>query len=131
MFAARNHIAERLNAFEDTGHPSELHRLRTAQAYIQRFVEATPDGTDELMIAVLEVGLKLDAFPSKLDKVPLKLTRTATKAVLLTIVEEANELLGALHQFDIIAQSSIGFVDEDDLRRWGAREEVLTPLDDR
>jgi len=131
MFAVRNHIAERLNAFDGTGRLSELHRLRTAQAYVQRFVEATPDGTEGLMIAVLEVGLKLDSLLGTLDRVPLKLTRTAMKAILPTIVDEANELLGALHQFDIIAHSSLGFVDEEDLRLWGAPEEVLTPSDDR
>lgn len=131
MFAVRNHIAERLNAFGDSGRLSELYRLRTAQAYVQRFVEATPDGTEALMIAVLEVGLKLDALLSSLDRAPLKLTRTAMNAILPTVVDEANELLAALHQFDIIAQSSLGFVDEEDLRRWGAPEEVFTASDDR
>lgn len=53
------------------------------------------------------------------------------KAFLPTIVDEANELLGALHQFDIIARSGLGFVDEEDLRRWSAPEEVLTPSYDR
>lgn len=131
MFAVRNHIVQRLNAFDDSGRLSELHRLRTAQVYVRRFVEATPDGTEGLMIAVLEVGLKLDALLSTLDRIPLKPTRAAISIILPTVVDEANELLSALHQYDVIAQSSLAFVDHEDLRRWGATDEAFAHPDDR
>lgn len=125
MYAVRNHIANRLNAFDDTGRLSELERMRTAQAYVRRFVEATPDGTEGLMIAVLEIGLKLDALLGTLDKAPAKPTRAALKAVLPVVVDEANELLSALHQFDAISMGSLAFVDDEDLRRWGALEAMF------
>lgn len=126
MTAVRNHIAESINAFDDTGRASELHRrLRTAKAYVQRFVEKTPDGSEAIMIAVLEVGLKLDSLLAALERPQARPSSKAFKAYLSVVIEEANGLLGALGQFDIIAHSHLAYVSEDDLKRWGAPEEVF------
>ncbi len=115
MFAVRNYIIERLNEYENSGSLSGLEPLRTAQSYVHRIIDKTPNQNESVMIAVFDIGIKIDALIATMNR--LKNSRAlAKKDEMATVISrEVDELYAALEQFDIIATGELPFVDEDEL----------------
>ncbi len=107
LFAVRNHIASCLVHYEaNRGLLSGLRPLRTAAVYIERLIEKTPPESEALMVAIIDMGLKLDSVLDTMDrretdpslKDPINFARVMTR--------EIDDLKGALEQFDIVALPS-------------------------
>lgn len=81
------------------------------------------------MISVLEFALKLDALLHTLELVRAERKRIIPKATFAVIVDEANELLEALHQVDLMAGTSLNFVSDEELKAWGTTDDVLSDAD--
>jgi hypothetical protein len=115
MFAVRNHIALRLNEYAAEGLESGLQPLRTALTYAERLMEKTPPDGEAPMIAMLEIGLKLDALLSTLDRRktdpglqdPVKYARVISRCV--------DELSSSLEQFDVIVAGDLATLDQSDI----------------
>jgi len=114
MFAVRNFVATRINAFERGTDASALGALRTAQAYVHRFVDRAPGENESLMIAIVDVGLQLDAVIATLAEAPLTADTVPTLAWLAQMNAQIADLTTSLEQFDIIAKTHLSFVDESD-----------------
>jgi hypothetical protein len=116
MFAVRNHIAHRLNEWEQSGLLSQLEPLRSALTYVERLIEKTPAEGEALMIAVIEIGLKLDTLIGTIDR---RSTDPALKdqvQLASVITLQVEELVASLHQFDAITSAELSMLSEDDIK---------------
>lgn len=126
MFAVRNHIAMRLDEFESDGRLSSLSSLRTAQSYVHRLIDKAPGESEGLMIAVIEVGLKLDAALATLSAQPLAVLAKPDSDWWRRLKTELNELLDSLHQFDTMAEAALMFLSDKDLAKFPGGEEFAS-----
>ena len=122
MFAVRNHIAMRLDAFEASGQLSALSSLRTAQSYVHRLIDKAPGESEGLMISVIDIGLKLDAALATLSAPPLAPLAKPDSDWWGRLKTELDELVGSLEQFDAMAGESLTFLDEAELARFAGAE---------
>jgi hypothetical protein len=117
MFAVRNFIVLRLNEWEDKGNLEALNPLRTAQAYVQRIIEKAPNESENLMIAVVDIGLRLDALIAATEEFGegrqysfVNLTQFA-----VYLESRAAELEQSLEQFDLISGRVLPLLSETEL----------------
>ena len=115
MFAVSNHIVQRLNDYETYQNISYLEPLRTAQSYVHRIIDKAPSESESLMIALIDIGLKIDSLIATKDRSLVDDLFQDENALSTTITREVNELFAALGQFDIIVTSELRFMDEEEL----------------
>ena len=117
MFAVRNFIVLRLNEWVEKGNLSDLNPLRTAQAYVHRLIEKAPSESETLMIAVMDVGLRLDALIAATEEYGeggrFGLPNQAQFASYLE--SRAAELEQSLEQFDLISGRALPMLSDADL----------------
>lgn len=117
MFAVRNFIALRLNEWEEQGHLSDLNPLRTAQDYVRRMIEKAPAESETLMIAVVDVGLRLDALIAATGEYGSGKRYNLSNQELFArhIGQRVAELVQALEQFDLISGKALPMLTDADL----------------
>ncbi len=115
MFAVRNHIAERLNEWAEDGLTSRLEPLRTAQAYVHRLIDKAPGESESLMIAIVEIGLKLDTLIGSLDRSLDKKSSADLVSYARMMTKQVEELEASLEQFDIISGRTLSLITEEEL----------------
>lgn len=128
MFGVRNFVVETLNEYEsDTGGVlSQLEPLRTAQAYVHRLMDHAPSESESLMIIVIELGLKLDALISTMDRRVSDPGLADQISFAKAISHDIHELFGSLEQFDLVAGSHLQVLTDEDLARFMDRDQATT-----
>lgn len=127
MFAVRNHIATRLEEYAEDGFLSRLKSLRTPQVYVHRLIDKAPGESESLMIAVMELGLKLDSLLAHVDQAPPAVAMKVGLPWHNDLGVHITELLASLEQFDAMSLGHLDFVTEEDLARWGIQESGRAP----
>jgi len=115
MYAVRNHIAQRLQEWDTDGLTSNLEHLRSAQRYVEKLIEKTPAEGEALMIAVIEIGLKLDTLLATIDRRAIDPGLRAPEKFAQAITTQVQELSASLEQFDVIAHGSLSFINAEEL----------------
>ncbi len=115
MFAIRNYIAEQLNEWEADGLLSQLQPLRTAQSYVHRLIEKAPGESESLMIAVVDVGLRLDEVLALLDRRGSDPALSDTIAFAKLLSRQVVGLSESLEQLDLITAAELTFLSDSDL----------------
>ncbi len=123
MFAVRNHIGTRLQEYDADGLLSRLKPLRTAQAYVHRLIDKAPGESEGLMIAVIELGLKLDALLVTIEAPPLAVLAKPDSDWIIRLRTELDELMASLEQLDVFTGSSLDFIDGETLAGFRQVEE--------
>ena len=125
MFAVRNHVMARLNEYEeDGGLLSQLQPLRTAQSYVHRLIDRAPSESESLMIAVIEMGLKLDALLATIDRKKTEPALADAMSFAKVLSVNVEELLQSLEQFDLVTMTQLQFLSEEDLARFKIEPEI-------
>lgn len=127
MFAVRNFVMERLNEWEEVGLLSRLEPLRTAQTYVHRLIDKAPGESESLMITVIEMGLKLDALISTIDR---RFTDPGLKdptALASTITSQVSEVAASLEQFDILTGAELTVLTDEDLAQFHGFSKAQPP----
>lgn len=128
MFAVRNYVMERINEWSESGLLSRLEPLRTAQAYVYRLIDKTPGESESLMIAVIEIGLHLDALLATIDR---RLTDPSLKnptELAKLITRQVKEIAASIEQFDIITGRELTVMTEEDLATYPGFSEAQEPI---
>lgn len=125
MFAVRNHIAARLQEYGADGVLFRLKALRTAQVYVHRLMEKAPGESEGLMIAIIDIGLKLDAVMATLETLPEN--DHPDVDLLSQLRVQIGELLASLDQFDLFTGSNLEFIDEETLAKFPQAHQAGLP----
>jgi hypothetical protein len=96
---------------------SALEPLRSAHRYVDKIIDKTPPQGEALLMAVIELGLKIDAVLSVVDRRPMDPALKDQLSFARAVTDAINELLASLEQFDVVAQSSLAFLGNEDLER--------------
>lgn len=124
MYAVRNHIGLRLQSFRLMRRTSELNGLRSALKYADQIVGRMPTESEGIMMAFVELVLKLDAVVARLE-VSVSAPDLSFPAHLSHLDAELDELIAGTEQFDIVARSSLSFLSEDDLAKLVSNPEAI------
>jgi len=115
MHTIRNYIAICLKEHSAHGRTSALRPLRSAHRYVDKLIDKTPPHGEALLMSVIEIGLKLDALLSLIDRRADEPALQDQVAFAAAVTNAADELAGSLEQFAIVAHSSLNFLSEEDL----------------
>lgn len=118
MFAVRNHVMEQINEWSESGLQSRLEPLRTSQAYVHRLIDKAPGESESLMIAVIEIGLHLDALLGTIDR---RLTDPGLKKpeeLAKMITRQVGDVVASLEQFDIITGRELTIMTDEELAQF-------------
>lgn len=118
MFAVRNYVIERINEWSESELPSQLEPLRTAQAYVHRLIDKAPGESESLMIAVIQIGLHLDALLATLDRASMISSQMDSAELAKLITQQVEEITASIEQFDIITGRELAIMTEEDLAKY-------------
>ena len=118
MFAVRNYVMKQINEWLESGLLSRLEPLRTAQAYVHRLIDKAPGESESLMIAVIEIGLHLDALLATIDRRSTDPGLKSPTELAKLITRQADEIATSIEQFDIITGRELTIMTEDELVKY-------------
>ena len=124
MAGVRNFVMNRLNEWHDDGLLSHLEPLRTAQVYVHRLIDKAPGESESLMIAVLEIGLTLDALIATMDRRSTDPGLNELTSLATVITRQVEDVVASIDQFDIIAGQELTVLTEEDLARFPGLKEA-------
>ena len=114
-FTVSNFIKVRLNDWASDGRHSRLMRLKIAQSYVQRLIERAPSDSYRIMVALLDVGLRLDALLDWAEKLPSAPTLGALEEHAEVLKSCADELDSSLELLDVLLTGELPMMSDEDL----------------
>ena len=116
-FAVSNFIKERLNDWSKDLSHSRLLRLKIAQSYISQLLERAPPDSDRIMVALLDVGLRLDALLDTAENKP-KLRNSSQLLAYASVVEScAAELDTSLELLDVLITGELPIMSDEEVEQ--------------
>lgn len=116
-FAVSNFIKERLNDWSKDSRHSRLLRLKIAQSYISQLIVRAPPDSDRIMVALLDVGLRLDALLDIAENIP-KLRNSSQLHEYASIIEScASELDTSLELLDVLVTGELPIMSDEEVEQ--------------
>lgn len=122
MFAVRNYVLNRINEWAEDQNTSRLEPLRTAQAYVHRLIDKAPGESESLMIAIIEIGLTLDALLETLSRPRNDLNVEDQLQMISVVSRQVHDVVASLEQFDLISSSELTIFSDDDMQEFAGFE---------
>ena len=111
VFALTNFLSERLIAWDKNRNVPNLARLSVAQAHLQQFISRSPNTSERLQVALVELALRLENL---LFLTGLTIGEQSGEDFDLEAFSDAvEELAGAINTVDIMLNSTLDFVTEE------------------
>jgi hypothetical protein len=104
MFAIRNHVVEAVDKFNVYRPKPTQQSVEASLRILNRLIEKMPTDDQATTIAIFDVALKLDSFAAVFGYANELYFEEMAKP-------KAEELLGALSQFDILSSDSLSIVE--------------------
>ena len=120
-FSVTNFINKRLNRWDEDGLRSHLLELKIAQVYVEKLIERSPSGSERIMVAVLDLGLQLDALMGKIEHLPESNVLGEMEAYANSVTSLVRDLAQPLEMLEILITGELPMLDDDDLAKLGIK----------
>ena len=112
-FALCNFLAGKLNEWDEKSSLQGLARLKIAQPYLAKLIDRSPQNSDRLMVALVDLGLRLESLLAVISQV---LNSELHKDVVDSDLALAVQELGSAIEFvQILVSGELPFISDEEL----------------